>query len=389
LEPLKGRSVLADPDEFDATETLGRVGAQAEVVDGLENRGPGCDTNTGTDEDSNFVLKDILSGGSVGSVNLETGHLLAVLERNLVHAHGVKFIVQLRLRLSSTKSIGKSAGEVTDLADVDGDIWVVGARSNRKWMPLVVADFRAVEEEPLSWLVPHARLLELNLDGVYFELARYFYPGCEKLTIWVAHDLDNLGLASAADLTVEAIAEVKTTAYKLPSPTLVTNAVSPEAFLVEWRERCSSVTNEAAGCVCVHAEQERNEEVVGVPKGLEGLLSDPVVRSGVDQQHAEQHDMSCNATSLGVMDLECDLWADLGTLDVEKAAFISTKQAGRIGIDLLDIMRRDVENGEEQHSVGDLSVEPHGFIERRPPHLGSEPSENVPAHGHNDNHGVD
>jgi hypothetical protein len=139
----------------------------------------------------------------------------------------------------------------------------------------------------------------------------------------VTHDLDDLGLASAADLTVESIAEVETTANKLPSPTLVTDAVSPESYLVEWGERRSSVTNEAAGSVGVHAEQERNEEVVGVPKGLEGLLSDPVVCGGVDQQHAEQHDVSCNATSLGVMDLKCDLRANLGALDVEEAAFIS------------------------------------------------------------------
>jgi hypothetical protein len=102
----------------------------------------------------------------------------------------------------------------------------------------------------------------------------------------VAHDLDNLGLTSAADFTVEAIHEVKTTAYKFPSPTLVTNAVGPEIIMVERREIRSSVTNEAASSVRVHAEQEGNEEVVSVPKRLEGLLADPVVRSGVDQQHA-------------------------------------------------------------------------------------------------------
>jgi hypothetical protein len=194
LEPFERRSVFADPDELDAAETLGRVGAQAEVVDGLENRGPGCDTNTGTDEDGDFVLEDVLSGRSVRSVNLEAGHLLTVLQRNFVHAHGVKLVVQLGLRLSSTKSIGKSAGKVTDLADVDRDVRVVGAGGNRKWMPLVVADLWAVQEKPLSWLVPHARLLELNLNGIYFELADEFintarnlpYGWRTTLTIWVS-----------------------------------------------------------------------------------------------------------------------------------------------------------------------------------------------------------
>lgn len=166
LKPFEGGSVFADPDEFDTAETLGRVGAETEVVDGLENRGPRCYTNTSTDEDSDFVLEDVFCGGSIGSIDLEAGHSLAVLKRNLVHAHGVELIVQLRLRLSGTKSIGKSASKVTNLADVDGDVGVVGARCDRKGMPLVVADLRAVEEEPLSWLVLHAGLSELDLHSV-------------------------------------------------------------------------------------------------------------------------------------------------------------------------------------------------------------------------------
>lgn len=47
-----------------------------------------------------------------------------------------------------------------------------------------------------------------------------------------------------------------------------------------------------------------------------------------------------------------------------------------------------VNNGEEQHSVGDLPVEPDGLVERQKPDLGSDPSQNVPAHRENDTHGV-
>jgi hypothetical protein len=93
-----------------------------------------------------------------------------VLEGDFVHAHGVELVVELGLRLAGTESVGKSAGEVTNLADVDRDVRVIRARSDRKWMPLVVADFWAVEEEPLSWLVLHAGLGELNLNGIYFAL---------------------------------------------------------------------------------------------------------------------------------------------------------------------------------------------------------------------------
>lgn len=102
----------------------------------------------------------------------------------------------------------------------------------------------------------------------------------------MAHNLNNLCLTSAADLTVQAVAEVETATDKLPSPSLVPDAVSPEVLLVEWRPRRSSVTDETAGSMCVHAEQERNEEVMRVPERLERLLSDAVVGSRVDEQHA-------------------------------------------------------------------------------------------------------
>jgi hypothetical protein len=76
--------------------------------------------------------------------------------------------------------------------------------------------------------------------------------------------------------------------------------------------------------VGVHAEQERDEEVVSVPKGLERLLSDPVVRSGVDQEHAEQHDVSSDTTSFGVVDLKRNLRTDLHALNVEEATVVRT-----------------------------------------------------------------
>ena len=32
------------------------------------------------------------------------------------------------------------------------------------------------------------------------------------------------------------------------------------------------------------------------------------------------------------------------------------------GVDLLDVMGGDVEDGKEKHGVGNLSVEPHGLV---------------------------
>jgi hypothetical protein len=136
-------------------------------------------------------------------------------------------------------------------------------------------------------------------------------------------DLDNLGLTPAADLTVETVKEVETATEELPSPTLITNAVSPEVLLVEWRPCGNGVSDEAAGCVCVHAEQEGNEQVVSVPESLERLLSDPVVGSGVDQEHAKQHDVSSNTTGFRVVNLKGNLRSDLYNFDVKEAVAVS------------------------------------------------------------------
>jgi hypothetical protein len=135
----------------------------------------------------------------------------------------------------------------------------------------------------------------------------------------VTDDLDDLGLSPAADLAVQTVAEIETTTDKLPSPAFVANAVGPEVLLVERREVGNGVAYEAAGCMCVHAEQERDKEVVSVPESLKRLLSDPMVGGGVDQEHAKQHDVAGDTTSLGVMDLESNLRSYLNALNVEEA----------------------------------------------------------------------
>jgi hypothetical protein len=101
----------------------------------------------------------------------------------------------------------------------------------------------------------------------------------------VANDLDNLSLTPAADLSVKTVHKIQTTAEELPSPALVTNAVGPEVVVIERRKLWGCVTDEATSGVRVHAEQERDKQMVRVPEGLERLLSDPVMGRCVDQKH--------------------------------------------------------------------------------------------------------
>jgi hypothetical protein len=113
------------------------------------------------------------------------------------------------------------------------------------------------------------------------------------------------------------------------------------------------------------------------------------VSSRVDQQHTKQHDVSGNTSSFGVVNLESNLRTDLSTLNVEEAGIVSFVRISENEGGLLDVMSTSVEDCEEQHGVCDLLVEPHVLVERCPSSLRSQPSENVSAHGHNDDHSID
>ena len=121
---------------------------------------------------------------------------------------------------------------------MDRDIRVVRAGSDGEGVPLVVADFWAIKEKPLSGLVLHAGLGELDLNGV----------------VWVADNLNDLSLASATDLSVKTVEEVETASKELPPPAFITDAVRPKVVLVKWRVRRDCVADETACCVCVHAK---------------------------------------------------------------------------------------------------------------------------------------
>lgn len=129
----------------------------------------------------------------------------------------------------------------------------------------------------------------------------------------------DLGRPTSTDLTIETLHQVNATANELPTPTLITNAVLPEQLAGEWRESIGCVTDEAANCMRVHAEQEWNEQVVRVPERLERLLADPVVGGRVHQQHAEQHYVTRDTAGLSIVNLEREHRSNLRHLDIEEA----------------------------------------------------------------------
>lgn len=144
------------------------------------------------------------------------------------------------------------------------------------------------------------------------------------------------------------------------------------------------ITDETARGVGVEGEHEDDEEVVGVIEGFEGLLADFAVRGGVHQEHAEEHDVPGDAAGLCVVDLDGGFFADLGAFDGEEAGggglVAGLRQVEGDG-KLLDVVGCGVDNGEEEHAVRGLAMEPLEFVQRDPFDLWSKPGYNVSAHG--------
>ena len=186
---------------------------------------------------------------------------------------------------------------------MDANIGVEWAGGDGEGVPLLPGHGGDVDEEPLARLVLHARLGDLQLDGV----------------VGVADHLHDLRLAPRADFSDDALDEIDAAREELPPPPFVTDAVRPEDVPRKGRVVDDAVAHEAVGRVRVHAQQEGDEEVVRVPEGLERLLPDLGVRRCVHQQHAQQHDVARDAAGLRVVDVQRGFRADLSALDVEEA----------------------------------------------------------------------
>ena len=143
---------------------------------------------------------------------MNRGHFLALLERDFVDPVGVEAVVFFGLRGAAAERVAHGFGEVAYLADVDGDVWVVGAGCDCEGVPLRVGDAGHLEEEPLAGFVFHGGFFELDLHCV----------------VGVTDDFVDFGGASGADFTVETLAEVDGAAPEFPAPAFVADAVVPE-----------------------------------------------------------------------------------------------------------------------------------------------------------------
>ena len=71
------------------------------------------------------------------------------------------------------------------------------------------------------------------------------------------------------------------------------------------------VADEASSSVRVKTDEEEERKVMGVPEGLEALVTDLVVRRGIHEDHDEEHEVTANASCLRVVDVEREFGTDL------------------------------------------------------------------------------
>jgi len=140
--------------------------------------------------------------------------------------------------------------------------------------------------------------------------------------------LDDLGRSASTDLAIKSLNQVQSASDQFPSPSLVAETVVPERSACKWRYRLHSVSDKAASGMSIKSQEEWYKQMMRVPKRLERLLSNLLMRGRVHEHHAEKHHMASDASGLLVMDLDSCLGAHLRSLDIEETISTSARYQG-------------------------------------------------------------
>ena len=129
-------------------------------------------------------------------------------------------------------------------------------------------------------------------------------------------DLGEFRCATTTDLTVYTFTEVENTRPDNEPPGLITETVLSR---VEGEGKSvvgiHGVTYETTSCMSVESDHEEECQVMGVPESLEALVTDLVVGSGVHQEHDQEHEMTGDTASLGVVNIKSPLGTNLCEAD--------------------------------------------------------------------------
>jgi len=198
----------------------------------------------------------------------------------------------------------------------------------------------------------HGRLLDLDLD----DLGR------------VLDHLADVGLESAADLSVNALEQVAAHAGHTPLPrvgdagslkihtsTIMTRPI-PFFFSSLVYGKTTVGLDEAARTMREQQRKEEDEEVVRVPKDLKVLSADVLHRGRVHDEHDDDEQVACRARHGSKRD----------RVGRGCGREVGRNQRGRVGVAdgvKVEVVRADVQQREEQDGPRDRLVERNVFVE--------------------------
>jgi len=201
----------------------------------------------------------------------------------------------------------------------------------------------------------HGRLLDLDLD----DLGR------------VLDHLADVGLESAADLSVNALEQVAAHAGHTPLPrvgdagslknTYIHDYDSPDSFFLFFFSslvygKTTVGLDEAARTMREQQRKEEDEEVVRVPKDLKVLSADVLHRGRVHDEHDDDEQVACRARHGSKRD----------RVGRGCGREVGRNQRGRVGVAdgvKVEVVRADVQQREEQDGPRDRLVERNVFVE--------------------------
>lgn len=316
LEPFERLLVSANPEEVDLVQ-LGRLGGVIDSIpDTLQHTGERCHSDTGSDQHRHLVLKDILRGSSKRPVNHDSGQ----------DCHQSIAIAQTFLPLSDTlcvasEFLGQLLGKVSDDTHVDTDVVLLGCAGKCERVPLPERDLGTAEENVLSSQGTAVVLLDLDLDDL---------GGVED-------DSRDDRLLLGTPFTGETFQQVNKAAG---------NPVLPETGDI-LAVRGAVGSEKAESTMEGKEEEEDQEEVMPVPKGLKLLHADRGKGSGDHDDEDDEH----NVTG--------PTWSGDEHQVPEVVLF-----RGCLGEQVkVAVMGKGVKEGEEDDTPGDGFVEGHGLVE--------------------------
>ena len=169
------------------------------VLDELQDRGHGSDTNTSGPKQDGVELEDVFGSSTERTIDLEDG--------STVRSGSDTTLDQTELSVR-VEQVVQSTGPVTSVLNVHAQKVLVRARGDGEWMPLLAGNVRAVNEDVLARLkrvkLAHVSMSKIVAGSTYDVVERFFLDTQLNDTGGVSNSLGNNSVLRASVTHVRA-----------------------------------------------------------------------------------------------------------------------------------------------------------------------------------------